>query len=131
MRPAASRRERGDGGCGHEHSTRVPATPRAPVPDAHAPTAGVSLVDRPARGTLGFRHVRAIHDHARTLERDQTSTDHLIEVRKNCLNALFGLDALDDDRQVERELEKPIGANVTARTEAHDRPVYGRSRIML
>src|SRR5919197_1017743 len=53
-----------------------------------------SFVDRPSGGPVCFRDVGAIHDHLRALERDQTAADHLIQLGKNRLNALFGFDAL-------------------------------------
>src|SRR5438046_1675810 len=61
----------------------------------------------------------------------RTRPSKVVEVRQYCLNALFRFDAFDDDRQIERELEKAVGANMAAWSKAHDSAINGRAGVML
>jgi hypothetical protein len=74
--------------------------------------------------------LRPVHDDASALERDQAAPDHGIELRQNRLDLLFGLDAFDYDRQVEREDLDPIRVEPRRRAEAHDRAQHGGAGVV-
>src|SRR5262249_50560357 len=59
------------------------------------------------------------------------SPDHVVELGKNGVDLLFRLHALDDEWQIERELEKAIGAQMAARAVSHDRSIHGGAGVVL
>jgi len=62
--------------------------------------------------------VRAIHDHSSSLQRDHPPLQHPIEFRKQCFDLLFRVHALDNERQIERETQKPCPVHAGARAES-------------
>src|SRR6476659_6275116 len=74
------------------NSRRV--TPPAALPSA---TYAISLLITSSRS----RSMRPIENHIGALERDQSSGDHCVQLRKDPLDVLVRVDALDHDWQVE------------------------------
>src|SRR5258708_2494358 len=71
-----------------------------------------------AKSLLTF--LRPVHDDSGALQGDQSSTDHLIQLREDRLDLLLGVDALDDQRKVEREPEDLLRVDSRASPESHD-----------
>src|ERR1700719_3605082 len=74
--------------------------------------------------------MRPVHDDLDSLQSDESTTDHFVQLRKNLLDLLFRVDAFDDDRKVERQLEESRRMNATARAEAHDSPGNRRAGVV-
>src|SRR6185437_4185002 len=72
----------------------------------------------------------AVHDHAHLLERDQPAAEHGVELGKDGVDLLLRLDAFDDDRQVDGELDEPVGVNLGCRAETHDAAEHGGSGVV-
>src|SRR3979411_1406543 len=77
-------------------------------------------VNRPVVGLLLFFGVRPVHEDLDALQCDESAADHLVQLRKDLLDLLFGVDAFNDYRKVERQLQESRRMNATARAKAHD-----------
>src|SRR5207253_6893520 len=89
---------------------------------------GDSLIS-PLRPSL-CRRVMAIRDHVYLLERNQPATNHLIEHGKDLVDLLLRLDALDNYREVEGELEKFRRVYAAAGAVTHDAVRDGSARVV-
>src|SRR5882672_9819402 len=89
-----------------------------------------ACVNRPVVGLLLFLGVRPVHDDLDALQSYESATDHFVQLWKDLLDLLFGVDAFDDDRKIERQLQESRRMNATARAEAHDSPGNSRSGVV-
>src|SRR4051794_40852497 len=71
--------------------------------------------------------MRPVDDYLDALERDQSPCHHFVEVRENGIDLFLRIDAFDDDRHVEGEVDESRGVNATAGSVAHDTARHRRA----